>query len=135
MGGDYHPGNKPSVLRLRVLDQAAAVQNTWYEGFPVLRNLKIYQIIFAMLTNNETLELEITVDGVTETLTVAAVANTGYLVNLSGNTGALIHWYTPYVNTVWNQPLYECKSLYMRIRKTTAVGAGALRLKTTYGEY
>ena len=112
-----------------ILNQAGAVQNTWY---PVLaatnRYTRIMALTFVITVANETLEVEITVDGRAIVCTMAAVFGTiyqPYWVSAAADTlGGIAVASTGFTITGHN--------ISVRARKTTATGAGALQARVEY---
>jgi len=117
-----------------LLNQAAAVQNTWYPIPPLtLRNVLILGCNFAVTGVNETLEVEYTIDGVVYLRTQAAVALTDY------PNGFVASYAGVYMDAA--NPFYVgrvgifCKTFSFRMRKTTATGAAALRHSLNYQQW
>ena len=110
------------------LDQAAAVQNTWYTVLPTSVDARIVFLHYIIIGNNETVEYELTVDGVTRVGTYASIAATDYWPILGYTYG--------YANSLnvrvadrnaANYTFFEGRSVRVRMRKTTAAGATTLR--------
>jgi len=108
------------------------VQNTWY---PVLAATGLYtflrNICLRVETANETIELEVTVEGIVDILTLAATFGTTYIVRFSVEPSLAV----PLLNAIpvitYNLDLIG-HDISVRIRKTTAAGAGTLRAKVVY---
>jgi len=113
------------------LAQAAPVQNTWYT---VLADTgaytKIIDIFMQVLTTGETLEVEVTIDGLTKTGSIAAAAGTDYQVR--HGTTQLVDTFIPVTALTYSLLDYEGHDVQVRIRKTTANGAGTLNGKVIY---
>lgn len=115
------------TLKFTVINQAAPVQNTWYV-LCNLRNVAYIDHIFRILDTGETLEIEFSVDGLVFTGTQAALANANYGCNSLSFDAAGALYYTANAQggslslNDSSRPSFFAKSLYVRIRKTTAVG-------------
>jgi len=114
-----------------VLNQAAPVQNTWYTVLDTTSNVRLYGLAVFVADTGETIEVKITIDGVSLTGSQAQNANTYYYyfkdpsqtnICLASTTLYLIMYYT----------FLEGKSVKVEVRKTTATGAGQLFAKVTY---
>lgn len=113
------------------LSQAAPVQNTWYEVLTYTgKYTHIYHVVVSVAVANETLECEIIVDGVTYAGSLACTAGTFYQVYYGvGDTTAG----TLSISGSYPQPSHiEGSNIRVRVRKTTAAGAGTLTAKTIY---
>jgi hypothetical protein len=116
------------------LNQALPVQNTWYTVAD-LKNVAFNNSIAHMVeTTGETVELEVTLDdepAVSDTN--ANTAGTGYKANVVGDTDLWINMTggLPYMGQDW---IY-CKSVKVRIRKTTANGTGNLKCSVYYMQF
>lgn len=123
------------------LAQAAAVQNTWYTVLEA-SNVMIHYICVVMATADETLEVEVTLDGVEMVATIIATAATPY-------------YFTKITNPVWGpggdlaagstsvlqisgdaatSPL-PARNAKIRVRKTTAGGANTLYCLASYDKW
>lgn len=120
---EYQP---PSTL-----DQAAPVQNNWYDVLPETDNCRVYIATVNIEDVNETLGVQILVDGETiEANTLAATHSTDYTAWLLGNAidqtdrvGLLTFAQARGANRAY---LIEGRSIQIQARKTTAAGAGDL---------
>jgi len=116
-----------------VTSQAAAVQNTWYTFLATQDDCRLMFAVVDISVANETLEVEILIDGQTCTGTVAAVFGTQYFTHLyeaSMVANALTLNVTP--QTLYDSFIFEGHSVRVRARKTTNGGAGTLRMKVGY---
>ncbi len=112
------------------LTQAAPVQDTWYTALATTKNVRIIAMKFQIQTTGEDLEIELVIDGVTYIGSQTAVAGTSYLAYknagysdlTTGTAGAHGAQYT----------FIEGRSVRIRLRKTTANGAGDLLGRITY---
>lgn len=121
----------PATSSLGLLDQANPVQNTWYTVLSITGRSGL--LLFGgagIATTNETLEYEVTIDGhLYATLGFAATAGTtaeAYCrahalsqvleINLDTTSKTFSRLDLPFKNSV-----------LVRLRKTTAAGAGDLR--------
>lgn len=108
-----------------------AVVNTWYTVLDQL-NTRVIVIGYRITVANETIELETTVDGVTEVMAFAALANTNYMI---------INEASPLIATQLSTTtravdrgivfLFEGRDVRIRIRKTTNLGGGTLTCKVS----
>lgn len=129
-----YPGGVEWVVRAPAwLNQAAPVQNTWYTVLAATgRYTKMELVVFGVMAAGETLGMEIVCDGVTSLVTKAAVAGAAYQVRYSqeASQGDRYTWQGAAVTV---QPaIVEGHDLRVRIRKTTANGAGNLKCKVIY---
>lgn len=115
------------------LDQASPVQNTWYTVLDTTRNCRLYSVSVLVATTGETLEVRITVDGVTITGGIDATADTVYK--------AIWYFGTMVANQLYlatadphHTFLLEGRSVKVEVRKTTANGTGNLKAKVTYAK-
>jgi hypothetical protein len=109
----------------------AAVQNTWYTILPATGvYTHIIDIFMQVTVANETLEVEITVDGLTKTGTIAATFGTDYQVR--HGTTPLVDTFVPVPALTYSLLDYEGHDIMIRMRKTTATGAGLLLGKVIY---
>lgn len=125
------------ALQIAALNQAAPVQNTWYT-VANLRDVRLNRIHFTVQTTGETLELELTIDGVMlGVVSQAVAAGAGYTVNEIYLSWDGTHYFVVSTtnNVIGDIPFFECQSLLVRIRKTTNTGAGNLRAAVSYNQY
>lgn len=115
-----------------MLNQPAAVQNTWY---PILatqsRTTRIYLVTVAIGTANEILEVRILVDGITLTGSVNATFGTAYSAYI--NYGIAAESLSLVAGGRDVTYIVEGRNVSVDVRKTSALGAGALTAKVTYG--
>ena len=74
----------PEYQTPATLNQAAPVQNTWYDILPTTTNVRVWKVAVAVEDTNETLQVQIIIDG--ETIEGAAFPcnhSTSYIVALS----------------------------------------------------
>jgi len=132
MGADYHAKGEFRLQPSVRISQAAPVQNTWYE---VLAYTGVYTHIHGVgacvLVANETIEVEVTCDGVTSITALALTFGSIYMLR-------------PAVFQITVQNSFELvaagnmnlclkgHNIRIRIRKTTALGAGNLQCKVVY---
>ena len=108
------------------------VQNTWYDVVPATDNCRVYHWVVGMADNNETLELQVVIDGFTYAGAFNAVANTFYTVIKVGSSSLLtLTGYNP-GQGVFNYSSFEGHNVRLRVRKTTNVGAGNLYSYSPY---
>ena len=118
------------------LNQAAPVQNTWYTILDTTTHCRIYEIAVNIEDANETLEIQVTIDGQTIGATAkAATHSTTYYVYRESdainrvNTLILDNALTKSIRAFQ----LEGHSVKVEVRKTTAAGAGNLTGIVTYG--
>lgn len=116
-----------------LLEQANPVQNTWYEVLNITTYAKIYYIGYTVADTNETLEIELTINGKTETLTQAAIAGTVYKFFYGQSSVQLDHFVSA-TGTIGYMLNLEGRGILIRIRKTTAAGNGILSCAVKYQE-
>lgn len=133
MGADY----KPAPVEWRYQEvawiaQAAAVQNTWYV---VLAATGVYtylhHVAINMTANNETLEIEVTIDGRVIVTQVAAVAGNIYQLMFNSNP-SIVNDFSLQGEHIRNTLQLEGHNVQIRARKTTVVGAGTLNCKCQF---
>ena len=112
-----------------VLVQAAPVQNDWYPVLAVVGSGLLIDIGLGVKTADETLQIEIIIDGVTLSEDpLAAVANgdyhAWYKCDASEDHYEIVFPAIDEYNRYLNLPFRH--SLTVRARKTTALGAGDL---------
>lgn len=139
MPADYNKGDVPPTRQTPALvDQAAPVINTWYTIANV-NNAVIYGIGIAVVGVGESLQCQVTIDGVASTpATIAAVAGTDYFVhvNASAMNQALVSISEVIGGPATNKSIVaEGKNIIVGVRKTTANGAGNLRGIVDYATY
>ena len=125
------PYKPPTLQAEATLDQAAPVQNTWYTVLDTKANCRVWHIAARVDTANETLEIRVTVDGVTLTAQEACTAGTTYAIWFKRTpTGNVLDFY----GTFWKYDtfLIEGRSVKVEMRKTTATGAGNLKAALHY---
>ena len=114
------------------ISQAAAALNNWYT---VLAATGVYTDLMYIAVNitaaNETLELEVTIDGRTIVTAVAAVAGTIYQLMLNTNP-AIVNDFVLNAEHMRNKLEISGHDVMIRVRKTTNVGAGTLNCKAHY---
>jgi hypothetical protein len=122
-----------------LLNQAAPVQNTWYTLCDLAKKrIRVFEISFTVAAVGETLQLELTIDGqVLNLVDQVAVATTPYFPALTVDYNGAIMYNS---NTTTSKIEYrcfliECQRLKIRLRKTTAVGAGNLQASVCYFEF
>jgi hypothetical protein len=132
----------PELQADAILNQAAPVQNTWYTVLDTTENVRVLNILFTVGVPNEDVEVELTIDGRT------------FVAGQAPATGASIYYFvladsvlatmdfgfnTELAATVptWvlRPFLIECRSLRVRIRKTSANGAGILSCGVHYQKW
>ena len=129
----FNSGEDRAIQQLdSIFTQAGAVQNTWYTAYTGTARIRVYALGIGCSVINETLEWEITIDGIVYSGSIVATFGTGYYP----------HWYpSDYANTgtlaiTISQDtglfLPEGAVTLIRIRKTTAAGASALFHKMSY---
>jgi hypothetical protein len=116
------------------LNQALPVQNTWYTVAD-LKNVALNNsIAHVVQTTGETVQLEVTLDD--ETAIVGSQGNTagtGYNAYVVVGGDLWLNMTDGYGNLgAW---LIYCKSVKVRIRKTTANGTGNLKCSVYYMQF
>jgi hypothetical protein len=118
-----------------VLNQAAPVQDTWYTVLDTVSNARVYQAGMNVEDTDETLEVKVTLDGITiGTVAIAATHSTAYY----------LYWvFDPITRTTKislsttfqhaRSFLLEGHSVKVELRKTSANGAGNLTGIVMYG--
>lgn len=115
-----------------VLDQAAPVSNQWYTALNYTgRYTLIHSIRLLVLVANETLEMEIVIDGITE-LTAAFVATAGTTYNIGWGTFIPPASSFIIIGAISTSIGIVGHNIRVRIRKTTAAGAGNLQCKVIH---
>jgi len=133
-GGSGARIQMPQLQTDALLNQAAAVQNTWYTVLDTTKNVKIMFVLFRCTAVNETVQLRFTIDGLTRTLEQACVANTYYYARWGADATTGANWYASLTVTAdmnLMNPI-EGRSIKIEMRKTTATGASALQCRVPY---
>ena len=138
MGADYNIG--PRVFEYQapaVLNQAAPIQNDWYVLLPTTLNCRVYKAVVNIEDTNETVEMEINIDGQTiQGNGFALVHSTSYYAVIEPNAITRIDLVDLFndANIIrFLSFLCEGRSVQIRVRKTTAAGVGNLTGIVTYG--
>lgn len=121
-GDTYHP--PVPALKDAALSDVAMTQNIWVTVLEE-KNVRVRLIAFKQDTAQEDLEVKITTENGIETLTQTAVAATPYFIMISygaDNTSNFTITATP-AEITRQAFMFECRSLKIEIRKTTAAGA------------
>lgn len=118
------------------LNQAAAVQNTWYTVLDTMLLVEIIEIAASCTVANETVEIRITLDGVTYTLSSNFTAGTVYYIY--PNAATMAPTTATIINAFATQPRgsarFNALSIKIEMRKTTNAGASALQATVTYNK-
>lgn len=115
------------------LNQAAPVQNTWYEVLAATEDVRIISIGGVILVAGETVEGEVTVDGQTIAINAAAFgAGNGREACNRYPSQTYLFWGDEGDNPASRSFLLEGQSVRVRIRKTTAAGAGNLQCRVKW---
>jgi len=134
---DIKPSSKGfQTYQLQVdsyLNQAGAVQNTWYTVLDTTLDVILYFAMFLCTVANETVEFRWTVDGNVYVGTRDAVFGTFYYAYKNPGNGTTLNTDTDIIMGMRFSPLYA-QSLKIEIRKTTNAGASALQSRITYGK-
>lgn len=115
--------------------QVAPVQDQWYDILPETANVRVYRIAVNVEDVNETLEVQILIDG--ETMGASALAathSTAYhavLLPEPVSRTDLIFLHTTITDLA--AFVIEGRSVQVQVRKTTAAGAGDLTGIVVYG--
>jgi len=121
---------------IALLPATAVVQNTWYTVLDTTERVRLIMINMQMLTNIETLQVQITVDGVVLAgEQVAAVVGTQYKVCLTASSYAQALALVTSADTAFlglRPFLLEGRSVKVEVRKTTVVGAGNMTASVVY---
>jgi len=120
------------------LNQAAPVQNTWYNILTATGNVRVYQVAVNVEDTDETLECQFIVDGQTLPATaLPATHSTVYYVTIALNAinrlVAVVIVDTTNFAKFHRAYEIEGKSVQIQVRKTTATGAGNLTGVALYG--
>src|SRR4030042_5199715 len=135
MHGSGTPPVVPAHQADIYLNQAAAVQNTWYTVLNTTKNCRLYTVWVRMATLAEDIELRITIDGkVLAVAQAAAVAGTKYfaIIDTNGNLALILS--TSTFNVGVYAPL-EGRSVKVEVRKTSANGANNLQALEIYSKW
>lgn len=131
MGADYHA--PPLFWQEQIdifLDQAAPNVDQWYDVLELTGGgIGIRSISPAITIANETVQVEILIDGITRVAQAAMVVGTRYMV------ANRVYAAEPVFAAGADIPpmgLWKCHSLRVRIRKITALGAGNLQCRLKY---
>jgi len=120
-----------------VLNQATPVQNTWYVILAAADNVRVYGIAVNIEDVNETIEVQITVDGETiAAVGFAASHSTTYyakMVEDAINRTDLIDLTSGVTVRSDRAFLIEGHNVKVEARKTTATGTGNLTGIVTHG--
>ena len=126
------------------IDQAIT-QNQWYDVWTGSAcsagagskkcNVKVYGITFLQATAQEDLEVRIIADDVDETIAQTAAAGTAYFIGRSNSVADGNHFRSSTSALLdYGSGEFECRSLQVMFRKTTAAGANDSAIKVLYGE-
>ena len=131
MGADYTPARKYWIDEVDLyLDQAGAVQNTWYTVLALTTGgVAIRSISPAITVANETVELEIFKDGNILTASAGLVVGNRYMVANRVYSAQPVCVAGADIQTGY---LWQGHSLQVWIRKTTNLGAGNLQCRLKY---
>jgi hypothetical protein len=119
-----------------VLNQAAPVQNQWYQLLPATANCRLYRVAINIEDVDETIAARVIVDGETFTGAIGATHSTIYFVYQYPNaiTRVMqINYNSSATYSGYASPLFEGHSVAVDVRKTTAAGAGNLTGIALYG--
>ena len=120
------------------LNQAAPVQNTWYTILDTTKNVRIYDIAVNVEDTNETLEVQVTIDGQTIGANdEACTHSTQYFALMKleaiSRVCEMILVSEAVHDDAFKSFVLEGKSVKVEVRKTTAAGAGNLTGIVAYG--
>lgn len=139
LNGSGYPRLVPPTLQtLATLNQAAAVQNTWYAILDTTTNVRLYYVIVQMDTLAEDIAVRITIDGQVFTGSqAAAVAGTPYYWYVRPNATSIgaVPVNTVYPMLYQGGGMLEGSSVKVECRKTTANGANNLKGATMYARW
>ncbi len=113
-----------------------AILDTWYPILAALAFCRVYEFIIRITTTGETLEIEVTIDGNVKLVTVAAGANTSYVISLSQSANPATERLsaTAVGADVYRKAFhFEGHSIAIRARKTTNVGGGSIQAVVEHG--
>lgn len=132
MGADYKHTVQWREQPVAVIDQAAPNINQWYPVLaPTVVYTRLFDIIAYVMAVGETLEVEVTINGLTWiTPGVACGAGVVFRIIVSPSIASEITlqaWSqnVPYIDQYGH-------NVGVRVRKTTAAGAGNLRCKVVF---
>ena len=128
----YAPPRPPQQQPDEVLNQANPVQNEWYTVLDTKINAQLQSVNLAVLVTDETLEVEVVIDGQTLTGSVAATAGTNYFARLWPRDIKLE--VSPTEDLFGRGESIDRRSIRVRIRKTTAAGAGNLMSRVKWAK-
>jgi hypothetical protein len=141
-------GTVPQVPKYTLLNYLAAdvIQNDWYTAVQ-LYDVEFTALAMGVVTNNETLEMRITIDGVVWAIAAGIAVTAGQFspvtaLNIAGMptvtfTCAATTATVPITQIVANYiPWLRGRSIKIEVRKTTATaGTSDLRVIGQYGKY
>jgi hypothetical protein len=118
------------------LNQAAPVQDTWYDVLPVTKNCRVYEANVNVEDANEDLEFQIIVDGETiPSYALTATHSTNYIAGRESSAISRLDLIRLTSTTVsqYRGFLVEGHSVQIQVRKITSNGAGNLTGIVTFG--
>lgn len=140
MPADYHPSKKGYRYQTPgQLNQANPTQNLFYPVLDEL-NCRVYALNIAVATANETLECRVTIDGVVVPAAALAAAfginYVGYrFMDGTARTVNIGFATTTEANQLRGPAfLFEGDHVLIELRKTTALGVGALTAVAPWGQ-
>lgn len=123
----YVVNSIPRDVDTIVESQAAAVQNTWYDLLDIKGAYYLDNVTVMVDTANEDLEWELYLDGNQyDGARAGSVAGTTYYVSKSPVAAGQCSSNSSQYNWLWRASGSFAESLLLRVRKTSANGAGAL---------
>ena len=139
MGADYKPGKGMFEYQApAVLNQAGPNINQWYDILPETENVRIYRIGCGVLLANETLAVQILIDGqvIDGVGFVCAFGVDHYAYMYSAGIGRTDNIYLSNVvaDEMHKAFMIEGRVVQVQMRKTTANGAGNLSGIVMYGQ-
>ncbi len=117
------------------IQQGAPVNGTWYPVHDIDVPHRVKLAVFSILDTGETLELELTISG-NAPIVIVAAALADAINKVFENEGP--QNVTEFTVEDFNSEhrvsyLFDCHSLLVRVRKTTANGVGDLNAKIQWG--
>lgn len=130
-------GAPPAIFEYQppaTLNQAAPVQNTWYDILPATAHVRVYKVAVNVEDTNETLEVQAIIDGKTIAADdQACTHSTNYNAYVVPNAIGRVDQIALTTSRVQEAIIFEGRSVQIQVRKTTAAGAGNLTAVVAYG--
>lgn len=108
-------------------------QNVWYPVVDESGYCVVQAVNFSQAVANEDLEIRITTDDFTETVSYTAVAGTNYQLDIDTTTSAIVFKVASATSGLRSW-LFAGRGVKVEVRKTTAAGANATACKVVYSK-